>query len=354
MHYESPWSFLLLLAIPVLLWLRRYSVRNGTVRFSATDHAVAAGSSWRRNLAGFPLFMRVLALVCLTIALARPQEGVERIRDVNHGVAISMVLDRSSSMGQEMKYGGEQLNRFEVVKRIFRDFVMGDGHGLAGRPNDLVGMITFARYPDTICPLTLAHGVLPRFLETARLVDRQSEDGTAIGDALALAAARLKTAEETLARQAAKPGNTKEYKIKSKIVILLTDGENNAGKRSPEQAAKLAAEWGLKVYAIGIGGGDGMMMQTPFGVFRVPGSNSNAGEATLQAIAEATKGRYWKADDAASLRSIYKEIDKLEKSEIESVRFVDYKERFLVPALAGLFFLVVEILSSATVFRKIP
>lgn len=353
MHYESPWSFLLLLVVPVLLWLRRHSVRNSTIRFPATDHAVAAGNSWRRKLRWFPMLMRALALVCLIFALARPQRGIERIRDVNHGIAIMMVLDRSTSMAQEMKYGGEQLNRFEAAKRIFRDFVLGNGRALPGRPNDLVGMIAFARYPDTVCPLTLAHGVLPRFLDTAFLADRQSEDGTAIGDALALAAARLKTAEETLARQAAgRAGRRKDYDIKSKVIILLTDGENNAGKRSPQEAARLAAEWGMKVYAIGIGGTGGAVFQTPFGSFQVPGSQRD--DSVLQGVAETTKGRYWKAEDAESLLAVYKEIDRLEKSEIESVRFIDYREKFPAPAIAGLCFLLVEVLSGATLFRRIP
>ncbi len=353
MHYESPWSFMLLLLIPALLWLRRKSARGGIVRFPATEQAIVAGSSWRSRVGWLTVALRVMALICLVVALARPREGTERARDINHGIAMEMVLDRSGSMGQPMEYKGEQLNRLEVVKRIFGEFVAGDKHGLPGRPNDLIGMITFARYPDTTCPLTLAHGALPKFLETVRLADRQSEDGTSIGDAIALAAARLKTAEETLARLAGKPGRKKDYEIKSKVIILLTDGENNAGKRSPAQAAKLAAQWGQKIYAIGVGGVSMMSFQTPFGVFSQP-TASNMDEGTLRGIAESTGGRFWKADNAESLREIYKEINKLEKSEIESVRFIDYKERFAAFALAALFLLVAEIILSATLFRRIP
>ena len=177
------------------------------------------------------------------------------------------------------------------------------------------------------------------------------KDGTAIGDALALAAARLQKADKTLNEQ--KEGSGK-YEIKSKVIVLLSDGENNAGKRSPMQAAELAAKWGIKVYSIAIGGGESVTsVQTPFGTYKVP-SRQRVDTSTLMAIAEKTGGFFREADDADSLIDIYKEIDSMEKSEIESVRFVDYKESFLWLAVAGFLLIICEIILRSTVFRRIP
>jgi len=244
------------------------------------------------------------------------------------------------------------MTRLDVVKRVFRDFVLGSDK-LRGRPNDLIGMVAFARYADTVCPLTLAHGALDPFLDSVQLVQRREEDGTSIGDALALAAARLQKAEETLREQVREEGR-KAYEIKSRVIILLTDGENNAGKRTPLQAAELAADWDIKIYTIGIGGGDAVAtIQTPFGAYKVP-TRSRIDEGTLKAVAEATGGIYRRADSAQALEDVYDEIDELERSEIESIRFMDYEERFTGWALAALLVLVAETALRCFVFRRIP
>jgi Ca-activated chloride channel family protein len=353
LHFESPYAFLLLILIPALPFLRRYTMKRGAVRFSSVTNAAKAGFSWRYRLSQSPAALRMLALVCLVIALARPQTGREEIVDISKGVAIEMVIDRSGSMSAEMEYDGRQMTRLDVVKSVFKNFALGDGRDLPGRPNDLIGIIAFARYADTICPLTLAHGALEPFLDTVKLVQVRNEDGTAIGDALALAAARLEKAEETLAGQQTE--NRKAYDIKSKIIILLSDGENNAGKRDPLEAAKLAAKWGIKVYAIAIGGGQSAMqsIKTPFGVYKVPVGHS-VDTTALKKIAEETGGFFREAGDAASLAAIYKEIDKMEKTDIESVKYVDYKEAFLPFAMLGLIMIAMEIALSNTVFRKLP
>ena len=228
MHFDSPIAFSLLLLVIGVFWLRRRRKASPSIRFSSIYNAIKAGRSIRQQFLFLPSLLRYVALSLVVIGLARPQEGLERIRDVNKGIAIEMVVDRSGSMGAEMEYKGEVLNRLEVVKEVFEEFILGNKRDLKGRPNDLIGMVTFARYADTVCPLTLAHGALPRFLKTVKKVERREEDGTAIGDALALAAARLKTAEETLAQQTDQ--KEREYEIKSKVIILLTDGQNNAGK----------------------------------------------------------------------------------------------------------------------------
>ncbi len=350
MRFEAPWAFPLLLLIPAVFYLRLRFGGSAGFRFSSVRHARAAGHSLRQRLLFVPPALRVLAMVLLVAALARPQQGREQVRDVSEGIAIEMVVDRSSSMQAEMKYRGERLNRLEVVKRVFEEFVHGGG-GLEGRPNDLIGMVSFARFANTICPLTLGHGALSRFLESVRLVQRREEDGTAIGDAIALAAARLKTVEEDIARQAE---NTDErYTIESKVMIVLTDGQNNAGKRHPVEAAKQAAEWGVTIYTIGIGGEGVTTRQSIFGALKMA-TGAGVDARTLKAVAEATGGRYWEAKDERSLRNIYEEIDALERTEIEAARYVDYRELYLPFVMAALLALVIEIVLSNTVFRKIP
>jgi len=352
MRFGSPWAFLLLLAIPVVVYLHVRRSGHGSLRFSSIANAARSGRSLRQRVLGLPLLLRVAGLVLLAIALARPQEGTELVRDVTEGVAIEMVVDRSGSMGAEMEFASERLTRLDAVKRVFEEFVSGNGDELPGRPSDLIGMVAFARYADTICPLTLGHGALSRFLETVRLVRQRSEDGTAIGDALALAAARLKTAEEDLARQGKDQAD--DYKIKSKVIILLTDGQNNAGKRTPQQAADLAKKWGITVHTIGVGGGESVStIRTPMGNFKVP-MGEPVDSSTLQNISQTTGGIFRTADNADSLRAVYKDIDQLEKSRIESVRYVDYRESFVPFAFAGLACLAAEIALACTVLRRIP
>jgi Ca-activated chloride channel family protein len=352
-RFATPWAFMALLAIPaVLLYLWRFG-KPGTMRFSTIGNLKRSGASLRTTFGALPLALRILALVLIVIALARPQQGHEKVKDVTKGIAIEMVLDRSGSMGTEMDFLGVRSDRLGVVKKVFSEFIMGNGKTLKGRPNDLVGMVAFARYADTMAPLTLEHGALMRFLESVKVVTRQNEDGTSIGDAIALAAARLRTAEEELSRHAQQEGG-KEYEIKSKIMILLTDGQNNFGRRTPAEAAQLAKEWGIKIYAIGVGGREAVRtVRTLFGDFKVP-VGEGVDEETLRQVAEATNGKFYMAEDEKSLRQIYEEIDRLETSEIESVRFVDYKELFANFALAALCVMFVEVALACTIFRRIP
>jgi Ca-activated chloride channel family protein len=352
MHFEAPWAFLLLLTIPALLFLRYRRKELGSLRFSSTLHASQVRPSFRQRWVGLPVFLRVSVLIFLTLAVARPQEGRERVRDVSHGIAIEMVVDRSGSMGAEMDFGGERLNRLEVVKRVFDEFVTGSAGDLSGRPNDMIGMVAFARYADTVAPLTLAHGALTEFIKNVRLVKRKNEDGTAIGDAIALAAARLQTAEETIKRQTEQ--GDKDFEIKSKVIILLTDGQNNAGKRTPAEAAALAKEWGIKIYTIGVGGDEGLIrQQSLLGSFLVQ-MGEGVDRKTLQALADATGGIFRLAEDGAALQAVYGEIDELEKSEVESIRYLDYRELFQPFLYMALGLILLEVILANTVFRKIP
>jgi Ca-activated chloride channel family protein len=244
-----------------------------------------------------------------------------------------------------------QALRLETAKKVFAEFVRGNGADLPGRENDLIGMVVFARFAETVCPLTLAHDILDHFLDRVRLVSRRDEDGTAIGDAIALAAARLKTAEEHLGQTGER--NNGEYEITGKVIILLTDGENNRGDYTPEAAARLAREWGIKIYAIGVGGDEAAALPAIFRGRPLMAGNSGDWE-TLEKIAEITGGRFWLAEDGESLRAVYEEINRLEKSEFESVRYVNYRERFAPFALAAVVLLLLEALLHQTVLRRIP
>ncbi len=359
MTFASPWAFLLLLILPVIIYRYRsrsgFGLWSGRLLFPSTGQAAAAGTSLRARLVHLPFFLRLAVLLLLVIALARPQEGTEKIFDISRGVAMEVVLDRSSSMKAEMIYNGQQVSRLEAAKQVFLDFVRGNSKELQGRPNDLIGLVTFARYADTACPLTLAHDALASFVEPVKLVSRKSEDGTAIGDAVALAAARLQKAEETMQQQnMAEDSNTDSYEIKSKIIILLTDGEQNAGSRTPQEAAELAEKWNIKIYTIGIGGRESLLrVPTLFGtqvVRRGPGIDTQ----TLASLAESTGGIFRMAEDGEALLEVYREIDELEKSEVQSVRYTEYRERFMIFAIAALVLLGLEIVLRTTWLRRIP
>ncbi len=345
-RFEAPWLLILLVPLVALIvWRRRNRVY---LRFSSTAGLQDIGPTWRSRLARAPLLLRSLALVALVVALARPQLGTERVRDITQGVAIGMVVDRSSSMGELMRFGGGSVTRLEAVKRVFREFVDPAAGTLGGRPNDLIGMTAFAQYADSVCPLTHSHQTLLDLLESVRLVEDRREDGTAIGDAVALAAARLGRAEELLRREGESDAS---YEIKSKIIILLTDGENNAGDRSVRDAGELCKRWGIKVYAIGVG--DERGVRTPFGRLSAP-LRPGFDDRALRDLADVTGGEYWLATNEDTLRSVHQEIDRLETSEFEVVRYLDYQEAFPPWALAALAMLSLEVLLRQTVLRTVP
>ena len=348
MRFETAWA-LGLLAVVALLPLARAAVTRVRIGVGFPSVAVPAGitPSLRHRLAWLPAALQLLALALLIVALARPREGLEQVVDVSRGIAIEIVVDRSGSMIAPIAEDGLGPTRLEAVKEVVARFAHGDGGELGGRPNDLLGLITFARYPETVLPLTLSHETLDGFLRGVEVVADRSQDGTAIGDALALAAARLRVAEEAL-------GTRDDYEIKSKVIILLTDGSQNAGQRTPAEAAELAAGWGIKVYAIGIGvGAPEQTVRTPLGTFRLP-AGQPVDAAGLQAVAERTGGLFRLAEDTESLIAVYGEIDRLEKSEVESVRYVDFRERFAPWALAALGAAVAAAVLAATVFRRTP
>lgn len=346
MEFASPYFLLLLLLLPLWWWWRRYVRRSTLTVSNATIFTVTA--TWKTRLSGAPMtFLRLIILALLIIALARPRQGMEQIIERKSGIAIEMVLDRSGSMSEKMKFRGKNATRFAVAKAVFQDFVIGDGK-MSGRANDLIGLIVYARYADTICPLTLAHEALPQFLAQIEIVDQRNEDGTAIGDALALAAARLQRAEKN---EATLQTQNDDYIIKSKIIILLTDGLDNSSRTPPENAAKMCQDWGIKVYTIALGGSNEQnYINTPLG--KIPlGGGGEIDTTLLKKIAQITGGKFYLADNEQHLQAIYADIDQLEKTEIEAIRFADYAEKFLPFVFAALLLLLVEILLRGTILR---
>ncbi|HUX20233.1 MAG TPA: VWA domain-containing protein, partial [Spirochaetia bacterium] len=228
-------------------------------------------------------------------------------------------------------------------------FVEGNGHGLRGRPNDRIGLVTFARYADTICPLTLDHRTLEAFLQQIHLPVDPQLDGTAIGDGIALAAAHLKALGSELAG-----AGGRRYHVKSKVIILLTDGQNNFGRLSPTAAAELAKRWGIQIYTIGIGDTSGpVTINTILGPQRIPGQ-SDLNTTILERIAAETGGQFQIATNGSSLESVYRRIDKLQKSRLKSSEFVDWRELYLPFVLTALGLILLEVLVSNTLLRRIP
>lgn len=355
-RFESPWAFLLLLLLPLMWWWMVHLRRRGTaLQYSSLLRPGPVGSSWRTRLAFLPGLCRTLAFVALVIALARPQTGIGEVRTSARGVAMMLVVDRSWSMSDPMRYRGESASRIDVVKRVSSDFIRGDGDALDGRPEDLIGLVTFGRFADTVCPLVRIHDVLVDLIQQIQLAHPQSIDaGTAIGEGLALAAARLRQAEDDLSRRN-EVERDPEFQIRSKAIILMTDGDENMGDIEAEEAAALCREWGIRVYAIGIGSDEQRMetVQTIFGPRRVPTGYPFREEA-LRRIAEITDGRYFAATDGDALREVYRTIDELEKTEIESREFTNYYEAFMPWALSALALIALEVLFRTTLWRRLP
>ncbi len=363
MELYSPWVLLVFLTLPAIVYMKRRRQTEAAVKFPSIKDILHCPVSLRQKLRPLLNVARFACISLLIIAIARPRKGTVLSEISTEGVAIEVVADRSGSMQAEMDYFGQNLNRFDVVKRVLSDFIEGNKKGLTGRSGDLIGLVTFARFADTTCPLVLSHNVLLEFLKKTEIVRLRSEDGTAIGDAIALAAARLKNAEEELQQRRARfiedseqANNEREsgFKIKSKVIILLTDGINNAGQYDPIRTAELAKEWGIKIYSIGIGSAQAYTtIQTPLGTYKMP-TGQNLDEGLLKTIAERTGGFYGRADDAETLVKIVKKINDLEKTEVKSVQYAQYSEHFGQWTLAALLILALEILARCTVFRKIP
>lgn len=274
---------------------------------------------------------------------------MEIIRTSKEGIAVQMVIDRSSSMQEPLKYQGEELDRLEVVKRVFKEFVLGNKQELKGRSSDMIGLTSFAGFVEENAPLTLDHNTIVNFARTITPAVR-IEDGTMIGDALYFATLRLISVDELL-KKASEKNN--DYKINSKIIILLTDGQQTKGGMNPAEAAKFSKENGIKIYTIAITSDSNYVRKDSlFGQF-FSMANRQLDTTLLEQVAEITGGTFAKASSGEALVEIYQQIDLLEKSKFEEA-FTTYKEQFPFFVFIGLGLLVLEIVLSQTIFRKIP
>jgi Ca-activated chloride channel homolog len=352
LSFQLPWALALLALLPPLMWWTSRPRRRPVIVFSSVQLVEPLPATWRTRLRWLPAALVWMSLACLIVAVARPRLGIGEVRTTATGVAMMMVVDRSLSMALPIEMDGVEVTRIDAVKRVFQQFVEGDGRDLKGRTQDLIGLVTFARYADTVCPLVRIHSTLLRLVQGIELADQRIEGGTAIGDGLALGAARLKQAEEDLRKGERNPQDP-EFTIKSKVIVLLTDGDENSGEMRARQAAELCREWGIKIYAIGIGDERGGVLDTPAGRVIVPPSGG-FDEGLMREITSSTGGRYWRATDAAALREAYEAIDKLETTEIKSREFTSYTETFMPLATASALGLALAMLLSSSVLRRSP
>lgn len=360
--FHNPWVLTLLLLLPVVAWRLWAGARRTAIPFSSTKLMQTLRPTWRQRLAWLPAALTLAALAVTIIALARPREGREQTVVDADGIAIEMVVDRSGSMrALDFQIDGKHVDRLTAIKHVAGRFI--DGHeqtkpveGLSGRASDLVGLVTFAGFADAVTPPTLDHTFVVAQLNHQKIVEKRSEDGTAIGDAISLAVEKLNSL-----------GDRKAKDVKSKVLVLLTDGENNAGAVDPLQAAELAKRLGVKIYAIGVGtrGRAPAPVLDPFtGRETIEWVEVNIDEDSLRKIAATTGGQYFRATDTESLTNIYQEIDQLEKTKIEEQRFVDYRElaiqstpmgwfNFPPLALIALGMISARMILSNTLFREL-
>lgn len=343
MFFDDGWLLWILVPLWVawaILWAalpalrRRFGERgDGAVRFSSIKNLKRLRTSSRIPLRRMVEGLRLLTVLLIVIAMARPQTGRTQTKVHTEGIDIVLALDTSGSMqALDLDSGlriARRRNRLQVVKDVVTKFI-------EKRETDQIGMVVFGEDAFTQCPLTLDHGIVATFLDQVEI--GMAGDRTAVGDALGTAVKRL----------------TKS-KAKSKVVILLTDGRNNAGSLTPRKAAEVAAAYHVKVYTIGAGtrGPAPFLQEGIFGT-RVVHQEVPIDEATLKEIAGITGGAYFRAEDSDALSEIYDHIDEMEKTEIEMEQYMEYNERFAWLVIPAIFLLLLEVLLLGTVFRKVP
>lgn len=325
--FAQPWFFLLFLLFPLLIWLRyaRANKRSAALRIS-TLRGISKTGSMKNAFQNAPFWLRLLALACIVTALARPQVKYDETHREGEGIDIILCIDVSGSMTMQ----DFSPNRIEAAKQVAIDFV---NH----RPDDRIGVVTFAGESFTQCPLTTDHYVLISQIQQIRI--GLLVDGTAIGDGLAKSVDRLR-----------------DSKAKSKVIVLLTDGVNNTGLIDPSYAKEIAKAFHIKVYTIGIG----TNADYPPGIEPAPAGpvsqpeRVGINEKLLQNIATETGGKYYSATDNKGLETIYKDINKLEKSKVQVTTFHRHTEKFYPFIFLAMAFLLLEIVLRFTIFKKFP
>ncbi len=323
-----PWALGLLALIPLLALLKSRSGNQHAVTFSSLHIFKRLGPVAKGRSGGFRLASLFLALTFLILALSRPQ-WINRTEQVSEsGVELILAIDVSRSMQvEDFRIEGNQANRLQAAKKVTRDFIK-------GRDNDRIGILAFAGRPYLASPLTLSKSWLEGEQGLGRVRIGLVEDGTAIGSAIAAAAKRLD-----------------KRTSKSKVIVLLTDGVNNAGKLSPIEAAKLAKTLGIKVYTIAVGTYGDYVVQTPVGPQRL---RQEFDEKTLQEIAVIADGEYFRAQDTSGLERIFDAIDEMEKTEVLRTTRVEADEFFHWFAMAGVFFGLITLVGDETFWRRYP
>ena len=332
MQFANPYFLLLLLLlIPYILWyVLRHRTSEPTLQVSSTAAFRRAPRSWKQMLVHAPFLLRCLSFLMIVLVLCRPQTSNSWSDKTIEGIDIMLCVDISTSMLAE----DLRPNRIEAAKKVAAEFI-------AGRPNDNIGLTIFSGESFTQCPMTTDHTVLLNLFEGVNcdMVQRGlMDDGTAIGMGLANAITRLK-----------------DSKAKSKVIILLTDGSNNAGDISPLTAAEIAKSFGIRVYTIGVGTNGTARYPYPVGgrieYINIP---VEIDEKTLASIARTTDGEFYRATNNAKLREVYQEIDKLEKTKMNVKQYSKRYEAFALFALLACLFLLLELLLRETILKKIP
>ncbi|MBO4804890.1 MAG: VWA domain-containing protein [Paludibacteraceae bacterium] len=328
MEFESPeYLYLLLVLVPMVVWyVWKRKRQTASLQMPSTEVFLTVPKSYKYYILHLPFVLRCVALALLIVALARPQTTNNKVNRNVEGIDIVMAMDISKSMiAQDLKP-----DRLEAAKKVGSEFV-------ASRPNDNIGVVVFSGASFTLTPLTTDKGAIVSMMNTINS-DMVDVGGTAIGMGLANAVNRIKDSQ-----------------AKSKVIILLTDGSNNAGEIDPLTAAELAKTFGIRVYTIGVGtkGMAPFPVQTPFGI-RMEMMPVDIDEATLQQISKTTDGEYFRATDNKSLANIYKEIDKLEKTKISIEEYTSKSEEYLPWLIAAFALLLCELLLRLTVLRHNP
>lgn len=325
--FKNPEYFYLLLVLaPMIVWyIFRHRKSGASIRFSSFMGFRTIKKGWKHTLRHLPFVLQLLGIALLTVALARPQSSNSWQNVTTEGIDIVIALDISTSMLAR----DFQPDRLEAAKKVATQFI-------SGRTNDKIGLVVFAGESFTQCPLTTDHAVLINLFQDIH--SNMIEDGTAIGNGLATSVARLK-----------------ESDAKSRVIILLTDGENNRGAIAPVTAAELAKTYGIRVYTVGVGtiGMAPYPVPTPFGI-QIRDVEVKIDEKTLKEIADITGGSYFRATNNNKLVQIYEQIDKLEKSKIEVKEFSKKDEEFQRYAALAALVMAAGLFLQVTVFRNIP
>ncbi len=332
MVFAHPYFLLLLLLLPLLAWLKGRRGQPPAFLYSAVSLVDGLTQARRSRAGAFLAALRWLALALFIVALAQPRLMKSATTVKASGIDIVCAFDMSGSMiSEDFVVRGQRVNRFDMARSVLKDFI-------GRRPNDRIGLVVFAAQAYIATPLTLDHDFLQEDLDRMEIGTINAER-TAIGDALSTALNQLR-----------------EVKSKSKIIILMTDGQNNSGKVDPLVAAQAAQALGVKIYTVGIGEQGMAPMPVFMGGRKVGYQNVpvDVDEETLQKIANLTGGRYYRADNAEKFRQIYAEIDKLEKTEAVINKFAQFDELFPWFVSCGLALLLVEVVLGQTVFRRLP